>query len=83
MKCAAAAVELASGAGLFQTVAVEGAEVIELVEQAAWRAPAEWLDRLRRATAETRNRDSARRSERDRAAHRSANATSCGSCPAG
>ena len=56
MKCAAAGVELAVRVGLFQTVAVEGAEVIELVEQAAWRAPAEWLDRLRRATAETRDR---------------------------
>ena len=56
MKCASAAVELASGDGLLQTVASEGAEVIELVEQAAWRAPAEWLDRLRRSTAEARAR---------------------------
>ena len=37
-------------------MASEGAEVFELVEQTAWRAPAEWLDRLRRASAETRNR---------------------------
>src|SRR6185295_16243933 len=44
------------GAGLLHTVAVEGAEVIELVEQAAWRVPAHWLDRLRRAAAETQNR---------------------------
>ncbi len=56
MKCASAAVELASGDGLLQTVASEGADVIELVEQAAWRVPAEWLDRLRRSTAEARAR---------------------------
>ena len=55
MKYATAAVELASANGLMQTVASEAAEVIDLVEQAAWRAPEEWLDRLRRATAETRN----------------------------
>ena len=55
MKYASAAVELASADGLLQTVASEGAEVIELVEQAAWRAPAEWLDRLRRAMAEARS----------------------------
>ena len=46
---------MASADGLLQTVASEGAEVIDLVEQAAWRAPEEWLDRLRRATAEARN----------------------------
>jgi LuxR family transcriptional regulator, maltose regulon positive regulatory protein len=51
-KCASAAVELASGEGLLQTVASECADVIELVEQAAWRVPAEWLDRLRRSMAE-------------------------------
>ena len=55
MKYAAAAVELASADGLLQTVASEGAEVIDLVEQAAWRAPEEWLDRLRRSTAEARD----------------------------
>ena len=55
MKYASAAVEMASADGLLQTVASEGAEVIDLVEQAAWRAPEEWLDRLRRLTAETRN----------------------------
>ena len=55
MKYATAAVELASANGLMQTVASEAAEVIDLVEQAAWRAPEQWLDRLRRATAETRN----------------------------
>ena len=52
MKYAANAVEVASDNGLLQTVASEGAAAIELVEQAAWRAPAEWLDRLRRAAAE-------------------------------
>ena len=30
-------------------MASEGADVVDLVEQAAWRAPEEWLDRLRRA----------------------------------
>ena len=55
MKYASAAVEMASADGLLQTVASEGAEVIDLVEQAAWRAPEEWLDRLRRLTAEARN----------------------------
>ena len=55
MKYASAAVEMASADGLLQTVASEGAEVIDLVEQAAWRAPEEWLDRLRRLTAETSN----------------------------
>ena len=42
------AVEMAAGAGLLQTVASEGAAIIELVERAAWRAPEPWLDRLRR-----------------------------------
>jgi LuxR family maltose regulon positive regulatory protein len=55
-KCASAAVELASANGLLQTVASEGAYVMELVEQAAWRVPAEWLDRLRRSMAEARTR---------------------------
>jgi LuxR family maltose regulon positive regulatory protein len=43
------AVELASARGLIQTVASEGAEAVEIAERAAWRAPALWLDRLRRA----------------------------------
>ena len=43
------AVERACGAGLVQTVASEGAEVLELLEVHAWSAPKEWLDRIRRA----------------------------------
>jgi LuxR family transcriptional regulator, maltose regulon positive regulatory protein len=57
MKYASVAVEMASADGLLQTVASEAEEVIDLVEQAAWRAPEEWLDRLRRASAETRTLD--------------------------
>jgi ATP/maltotriose-dependent transcriptional regulator MalT len=56
MKCATAAVEVAGENGLLQTVAAEGAATIDLVEEAAWRAPADWLDRLRRAAAEARCR---------------------------
>ena len=37
------------GAGLVQTVASEGADVLELLEVHAWSAPKEWLDRIRRA----------------------------------
>jgi LuxR family maltose regulon positive regulatory protein len=43
-----AAVDLATAHGMMQTVASEGREVVELVEHAAWRAPPDWLDRLRR-----------------------------------
>ena len=68
-KSASAAVELASGDGLLQTVASEGADVMELVEQAAWRVPAEWLDRLRRSMAEART-CAAATGRPDRAAHR-------------
>ena len=39
LKHASVAVELAGADGLLQTVASEGAEVIDLVEQAAWRVP--------------------------------------------
>jgi LuxR family transcriptional regulator, maltose regulon positive regulatory protein len=52
LKYAGTAVEIASGVGLLQTVASEGSEVIELIEHVAWRAPANWLDRLRRSMAE-------------------------------
>jgi LuxR family maltose regulon positive regulatory protein len=44
------AIDLAAATGMLQTVAAEGTEVLRLVEQAAWRAPGEWLDRLRRCT---------------------------------
>jgi ATP/maltotriose-dependent transcriptional regulator MalT len=54
LKCVTAAVELACENGVLQTVASEGAATIELVEEAAWRAPPEWLDRLRRIAAEAR-----------------------------
>ena len=53
MRHATAAVELASEYGLMQTVASEGEEAVELVERAAWHAPPEWLERVRRAVAET------------------------------
>ena len=45
----ARAVARAAGVGLVQTVASEGAEVLELVEVHAFLAPAAWLDRVRRA----------------------------------
>jgi LuxR family maltose regulon positive regulatory protein len=51
-----AAVELASANGILQTVAAEGGDTIELVERSAWRASPEWLDRLRRAAADTSGR---------------------------
>ncbi len=47
VKAAAIAVECAAAAGLVQTVASEGPEVVELVERAAWQAPDAWLDRVR------------------------------------
>ena len=47
------AVGQAAAAGLLQTVASEGPEVVQLVERAADRAPAEWVDRLRRAATPT------------------------------
>jgi LuxR family transcriptional regulator, maltose regulon positive regulatory protein len=50
-KSVAMAIELAAGHGLMQTVASEGPAVLELVELGAWRAPASWMDRLRRAAA--------------------------------
>ena len=53
VKLATTAVEVAAAHGMLQTVASEGPEAIELVEHAAWRAPAGWMDRLRRTAAET------------------------------
>ena len=47
------AVERACGAGLVQTVASEGADVLALLEVHAWSAPKEWLDRIRRAAGPT------------------------------
>jgi LuxR family maltose regulon positive regulatory protein len=49
-KDVSAAIDIATANGMLQTVAAEGVEVLRLVEQAAWRAPGEWLDRLRRCT---------------------------------
>jgi LuxR family maltose regulon positive regulatory protein len=54
LKSVTGAIELACEHGMLQTVASEGAATIELVEEAAWRAPPEWLDRLRRVAAEVR-----------------------------
>lgn len=47
-RCVGAAVGLATTHGMLQSVASEGHEAVELVERSAWRAPPEWLDRLRR-----------------------------------
>jgi LuxR family transcriptional regulator, maltose regulon positive regulatory protein len=47
-KCTVFAIEVATSSGMLQSVAVEGAETIELVERCAWRAPGPWIDRLRR-----------------------------------
>ena len=49
----AEAVERAASLGLLQTVACEGAEVVVLAERAGYRAPAQWMDRLRRAAIPT------------------------------
>jgi LuxR family transcriptional regulator, maltose regulon positive regulatory protein len=51
LKYASAATDLAVSSGMLQTVASEGAEVVELVESSAWRAPAHWMDRFRRMVA--------------------------------
>lgn len=49
LKIATVAVEQAAQAGILQTVASEGADILELIERAAWRVPKPWLERLRRA----------------------------------
>ena len=49
-----AALEVASSTGLLKTVADEGTVGLDLLERAAWRAPAAWLDRLRRVVATSR-----------------------------
>lgn len=46
---AANAIALSTDVGLVQTVAAEGADVLELLEVQAVMAPATWLDRVRRA----------------------------------
>jgi LuxR family transcriptional regulator, maltose regulon positive regulatory protein len=49
VKHASTAIDLAVSNGMLQTVASEGAEIVELVEASAWRAPAHWMDRFRRS----------------------------------
>jgi len=49
IKSVEAAVERAAQHGMLQTVAADGAAVLDLVELAAWRAPSAWMDRLRYA----------------------------------
>jgi LuxR family maltose regulon positive regulatory protein len=53
LRLVAEAVERAASLGLLQTVACEGAEVVALAERAGYRAPAQWMDRLRRAAIPT------------------------------
>ena len=48
-KYASTAIDLAASNGMLQTVASEGADVVELVEAGAWRAAPHWMDRFRRA----------------------------------
>ena len=48
-KAAAIAMERATTFGILQTVVSEGTETIDLIEQAAWRAPGPWMEHLRRA----------------------------------
>ena len=48
LKFATTAVETAVAHGMVQTVAAQGRAAVELVERCAWRAPASWLDRVRR-----------------------------------
>ena len=48
LKSASTAIDLAVSNGMLQTVASEGAEIVELVEASAWRASPHWLDRFRR-----------------------------------
>jgi LuxR family maltose regulon positive regulatory protein len=50
-KLMSAAIGTAATYGLVQTVTDEGPDVLELVERAAWSAPQEWLDRVRRLAA--------------------------------
>ncbi len=49
LKFVTRAVEQAVEAGILQTVASEGADILELLERTALRVPSQWLERLRRA----------------------------------
>ncbi len=49
VKYTSIAIDLAASNGILQTVVSEGAELTELVEAVAWRAPVHWMDRFRRA----------------------------------
>jgi LuxR family maltose regulon positive regulatory protein len=49
LKYVTTAVDGAAAAGMLQTVVSEGADILQLVERAAWRAPQSWMERLRRA----------------------------------
>jgi LuxR family maltose regulon positive regulatory protein len=49
LKATVLAVERAASTGIVQTIASEGPELVQLVERVAWRAPTQWMDRLRRA----------------------------------
>jgi LuxR family maltose regulon positive regulatory protein len=49
LKTATSAMERAATCGMLQSVVSEGPEILQLVEQAAWRAPTAWMERLRRA----------------------------------
>jgi LuxR family maltose regulon positive regulatory protein len=51
LKFVTTAVEKAAATGMLQTVASEGADVLELVERVAVSAPTPWLNRLRRIVA--------------------------------
>jgi LuxR family maltose regulon positive regulatory protein len=47
-KSVAVAIELAAEHGMLQSVAAEGAALLELIELTAWAVPDGWMDRLRR-----------------------------------
>jgi LuxR family maltose regulon positive regulatory protein len=65
LKYATAAVELGAPLGILQTVATEGADVLDVIEQAAWRASPPWMDRLRRAAVAFRSDSRRSRGEQD------------------
>lgn len=51
LKYATSAAELAAANAMVQSVATEGAEILDRLEHAAWQVPRGWLDRVRRAAA--------------------------------